>query len=811
MLEVKDPQQPSREQYVTAPDVFIDLVYIEENTVDILFHLEDPFDRWLNNSLLLERLQIYISYDEQKFVQTLASIKSNFGFKNKSIHGKVSFEKRAPNATVAAYVFDNNIKGISTEERVLLDNKPAKSTLDSTTYQFINKVIDLRELKIDFNLTDPGSGSQDNELNNRIFVSDTTNKKSNIGFLFDLEYFLDNNSATYRTLKNYNNYKKIILEKTIIRPEDIIFYKKNISLNNQEIQKINSPVEIIRLDDDSYNYLLTITDDNKDILNNYLYEISCYINIKDYSNTFFKDEIRDIIFQSKQYINYYKRRIEDLLANNLLDNPYYFFYENIFEEEKEKITKTIQDLSEIYAFYSKKQKNIFETLFVNILHPLVTNVELLSRLQNSLDAIEAATSNFLEYIDTVNVPGISIPTKDGLLFSKKFNADRLYQSINYNYDYNTGYEVISTDNFDIRKEEQYSGLKVITAADKQARKILEDGKTLGVSRAPEANQDTGSNGVYTRIAYSINAGRQPSLFNTGNSLNTNPDPTIIKSLKNINEQTTTVEPAEKLFLSISSIDLKGSSAYLLGTIDLEDISFFNNLFVALNQYNTSENTYRVPEAYYYSILDKTANLKELSNGVNTSINSLQKTILFDPNLDSQQQSLQYIVETGIQDLYFYLDDNIFIDVPREIKNINLDLGASTVGNTQATLNNGAPILINAAAGSSTNETLSNDLKKAPLLKPKMIIMYNNYFLDYEIYRGKNYGLYGLQPSILNDMFYKKLKHFNQFYVVQYNQNVPWTRNPPSSNFIDELNYNIPTKYLNRVITEEEISIDLQKL
>lgn len=772
MLEIVNLQQELDEN-VIAPEVYIDSIHIDNEKVRVFFHLEDPDNKWTQNQYLLENLFVYITYDQQNYVEKLISLKQKTNNNLNYISSHIDFILNSPNSKILAYTGNDSIRSISTDERVLQDDRPVQPAIGSTTYKYINKIIDLRLLDINFNLKPEEVSTSTGKYDNTIFVSDTTIKKSNIGYIFDLENYLNNNSATYRTLKNYNNYKKIILERSYIDQANILFLKKNITLKGQEYQKINSPINIIRLSDNEYKYLLTLTDDNDNNLNINKYSLRVYFEVKDYSHFFFKNNITDILASSKQYVSYYLSRLQSIFDNKTIENPYNFFFENIFEQEQKTLEKVIEDLSEIYSFYSQKDKTLYYSLLLSIFHPLTTDIELLNNLLNNIELIESSTRNFLETIESVNSPGRSFVTKDKLTFLKDFNSSLTTQVLDYDYEYNTGFEVISSDVFDIRKEEKYNGFKVITADQKYARKILEDGKSLGVSREPQGNQNTGSSTVFPRTTATYVSGRN---YNQASRLQ--------------NNQTASAGVATQEYYSISSIDIKGNSAYLLDNIFNADMQVFNSIFLNLKQYNRGEESYRTPEAYYFDVLNSSVNVTNLSDGVNASVNNLQKTVLFDPNLDSQQQSLQFIVETGVESLYYSLDQTRFLEVPRDIKNINVML---------------------TGISSSTNETLLEDVKNYPQLKPKAIILYNNYFQDIEIYSGENYALYLLNSAIVNNIFNKKLRHFNKFYVVERKKNIPWKLEQPKSDFINELSYNIPSKYLNRVTSEAQISLKIDEL
>lgn len=782
MLEIAETTPTENDISEIAPEVFIDSVHVTDTKIKVFYHIEDQFSKWLDDQSVLENLYINIEYGDQKYYKKLISIKNTYGVKNKLLNGIAIFQNNTGTSTLTAYINNRDLKGITTTEKVLTSNIAEKASIGTTNYQFINKIIDLRLL--DFNITTLAVPSVDETsptFNNRIFVSNTTNKKANIGFLFDLEEFLEKNSSTYRFLKQYKTYKDSILNQSLLKVENISFFKKNVSLNNQEYQKIMSPITLIRLDDSNYKYLITTSDDNTNILNTNLYKLGVSVEVEDYSSLFFKSDILTSLQNSKNYIEYYISKIDAILQNDSLQNPYHFFFENMYEEELASIEKVIESLANIYSFYSLKDKNIYYSLLLNIFHPLTTNVELLNLLLDRVSRLYKASEQFIEQISLDTTPNLSIVVQNNLSFKKEFNENINNQAIDYRYDVNTGYEVISSDSYSVRTSETSSSLMIITKDERNTRKILEDGKTAGVSRVSN-----------TQITGGLPQFSQPNtstVFPRSFTSQVQYSPGVSNKQYSSEVYQSADKPTTQ-YLSISSIDINGNSTYLLDGLNTQDIGYYNNLFININQYNSDQLLYATPESYFFSILDKNVNVKTIADSKNNSANSLQKTTLFDPNLDSKQESLNFITSTGVESLYFYLDDNNFIPVSEDIKKINFVLTPGTA---------------------STNSTLSEDIKTHPEIKPKMIVLYNNFFEETEIYAGLNYGLYYMKEKVLNSIFKKKLKHFNQFYVIQFKENVTPSAQQATKPFIDELNYNYPTKYLNRTVTESQILITTDDL
>jgi len=169
----------------------------------------------------------------------------------------------------------------------------------------------------------------------------------------------------------------------------------------------------------------------------------------------------------------------------------------------------------------------------------------------------------------------------------------------------------------------------------------------------------------------------------------------------------------------------------------------------------------------------------------------KKIFFFYQNDSSKQESKDYILSTGVEQLSVVLDRIKFIRVPAGIM-------SSVAGITSG------------QAVQMSNDDYNTSIT-SPLSKPKLILSKNNYFKDTLVLEGSNYSVYRTDYNLVNNIFYSKLQPFNSYYIVK-------TKDPASAilpiiqpQFSEELNYNIPTKYLNRTMIESSVKTNIDQL
>lgn len=718
MLDLFQPEQEQNPledlQTLYAPDVFIDSCEVYSNRVIVYYRLEDKTNRWVNNQIILNNLNLYISCNDILFKESLNAVKKNSFVKNGIITGFATFSIKAENIVVQVKTGNDKLEGNIVTEQVLAINNLVKNTLEDTTYEYINKNKDLRLLDI-FELSlNPSIESVENQKK-ELYISYTPDKKANIAYIFNLEKYLNSNSHTYKILKKYENFKNNILNNSSIDLDNTTFYKKSINLGSKEYSKINSKPIVYQVNsgDPNGDYVISCTD-MASLYDKDAYSVRLKIAVKDYSNQFFKKEIVDNLKLSKTFLLSYKQKFELLQKNTLIEDKNSFFYQYKYENELENVKNTVENLSTIYSFYTGKQKDKFYTLFLSILHPLTTHIGLIETLTNSVNNIQRVMDILLQEINVLGESTIPFYKENSLQYVIDFKDEASY--IDYNYDPSYGYEVMSIDNASNRKLETFNGLRLVTTSAKNARRVLESSKYL---------------------------------------LST--DPATVNQVK---------------YFSFSSVDLGEKSYYLLYNDQFENTISYNEIFIKLNEYNNFNFKYDNVHSRYFQLLEKNIYIKSAGERNNQSVNNLEKSTIFDPNIDTKQNSLEFLTSTGLAPLYLMIDDSKFIPFTTEQINITLP-----------------------------DRLSSDDL----FSKPEKIILYNSFFEDIEVFSGTNYSLFEIRDYIVNQIFNKKLKIFNKYYILEHEGAIQQTfQQEPKYLFEKELLFNVPSKYLNRNIEQQKL-------
>ena len=610
----------------------------------------------------------------------------------------------------------------------MINNTVVPSSKNEEIYHYINKNKDLRLLDLQ---KQKENISTSESINNNLYVSYTTNKIAKLGFIFDLEDFLTKKSKSFNFLKSAQIYRETILNNSLIKQDTIEFFKRKISYDIQDFAKITSTPILIKMQDsiDDNKYLFTTSDDNKDLNNKEKYSVKVKFNIINGASAFLSSDVLLKLGQTKDFMIRYKEIFEMAYQDKSIKNKKKYLFENVYENYLNDIKESISSLSHLFSFYNNINIDRYYSLFTSIFHPLSSTIELLSLVIEKITLLEQTLIEYA-YDDQATIS-----------YEHEFKYIDIderaeYQLIDYNYDAFYGYEVISTDTADIRYTENIAGMKILTSAEKNARKIYESSKYFGLS----------SEDVYKKINH----------------------------------------------LSITYLDAGEDKYNLLNSISEQTSVDYNNLFIRLNELNNFNFKYNNLESYYFQLMGKNLYIKNIAQRNNDSKNDLQPATLFDPNLDSKQKSLKYITDTGVSILYYLLDDNHYIDVP-----INIFQYQSTL-----------------STGSSYQGIypVTEELKNNPEAKPSLICFYNNFFEDKLIFAGQNYEVWKIEAALVNDIFNKKLKLFNEYYILEKKktkelaqpQNIEYP-------FENELKMNIPTKYLNRNVNTYKVIISTEEM
>jgi len=109
--------------------------------------------------------------------------------------------------------------------------------------------------------------------------------------------------------------------------------------------------------------------------------------------------------------------------------------------------------------------------------------------------------------------------------------------------------------------------------------------------------------------------------------------------------------------------------------------------------------------------------------------------------------------------------------------------------------------------------ITQDLLNNPEAKSSLVGYYNNFFEDTLVISGQNYEIWSLNDVVLNDIYKNNLRMFNKYYILEKKKTISL---PPQENilqfpFENDLIQDIPTKYLNREISNYEILISVEEL
>ncbi len=756
-----------------TPEVYIDSCEISSGSVSIFYHIEDYAKEWFINDFVLDNLHLSMSLSSSEQilynVESLRSLKNRLEIKDGKAYDYINFKINTKSVVISACCFSNELRGNETVEHITQNGDLTKNTLNLEEYDYINKNYDLRLLDIEnnnvftYNLTSSTTASITNQQNyiSELYVSNNVNKSANLGFVFDIEYYLEQHSNTYNLIKNNIFYKEIILRNSYIAKNSIKIYKKNISKENEEYYVIDSPSKILKLDDGIENnkFLITCNDVLSDKYNKDKYIVKTSFLIRDFSEELIRNNILYGIDDSKKYILKYIDLFDKCSKNSLIKDANIYIFEQEYEKEQTNIKENIKNLSYIFAFYTGGDLEKYYSLFLSIFHPLFTNVRLLNLLLNKLEIIERNFNSFLNDLDLFkisnnsfkNINNINLENaieenisnnvnKPYLLLEHEFYTTGLYgekdfQTLDYSFDADYGLEVLDTRKYESRKQQIYDGLKIITIPEFNARKLTEVIKYYGIADQKISN--------------------------------------------------------ELQHFSCLGIDLGKIHYQIIDQSTLTN-NDFNDIVLYLNDYNDRQFNFSKPESYYYQLLQKNINIKSISSRNNDSRNPAQRTTVFDPNIDSKIKSIQYMSDTGINVLYYLLDKNSLLELPNNSMQYEASLESGKYG--------------------TSISPITSELKDNFEVKPKFISLYNNFYNNQMIESGSNYSIYQLQPACVNSIFDKKLITYDKYYVVENKKYIPYEQQTINVyEFEKEINFNTLPKFLNRNIVNSKFIVNLEDL
>ena len=168
---------------------------------------------------------------------------------------------------------------------------------------------------------------------------------------------------------------------------------------------------------------------------------------------------------------------------------------------------------------------------------------------------------------------------------------------------------------------------------------------------------------------------------------------------------------------------------------------------------------------------------------------MQKTTIFDPNIDSKQESLEFITSTGVNNLYFILEQNPKIILPtgsiqyKAYFSLDSELGTPKYPAFKTSTNN----ILNSASLDSFEQ------------KSKEMLYYGNLYETALIYTGSNYRFFELKENTKNKIFTENMQLFNRFFLERIKEQKVPTQPQLNIDLQNDYGFNIPPKYVNRTV------------
>lgn len=721
-----------------APDVYIDSIEYHGNLLKVLFHIEDSKEnnviKWSENQYFIDNSYVFISCGSQTYKKLVKNLLKKDFFRHLEYSDTALFDVTdVTDVEVSAYVGNDEVKGPTVTEKILTSGS-IENSFYTDSYSFYNKIKDFtlfNETTSSINERRRSSSLATEDL----YISYAPNKQINVASVINLNKILLNNSKHYKFLSLNEDFRqKIVKNWPFIESQSKVFIK-NISIDGSDYIDSGADIKIYRLSDDQPDgdYLVTWTIKESQGISTNKYDIKLSLLINDYAQQFYRDNIHITLEKSINFLQNYINRYQ-----------YYNNKEEFFQLEYENyaidLAEAVETLSSLYSFKTNLDKNRYYSLFLSILHPLTCNKAELDLVLSKARELENYFYTKFSKNITDKQTGVTQNLSGYIDYIKEYtgtniNGINIHDIIDFTYDDGYGYDVISPDNYDIRYSEQYSGLKVLTNDERDIRYRLETIKYYG--------------------SY---------------------EPTVAKRMKH---------------LSISSVDIGNDSYNLLNDYITTP---YNSLLLRLNDYNSKNYGYRDAENYYFQLLDSGVYVKSIGEKRNDSYNNLIKSVLFDQNTDSRDNSLKYISDTGIGDLYLVSDTSNFLDIISS----SIEQKSSSISDS----------------GYKPYFILNEEVKSKPIEnKAKIIFYYNTFFEDELMFEGNNYSLYRLKDSgFISPVIKKKLKLYNEYYILEKQENNKSNNEfKPPYEFAEEILVNIPPKYMNRQTSEQETLIKVEDL
>lgn len=737
MLDIKS-FTPSN---TVAPDVYITSVELvnsnNSDKLNVYYRLYDSRDPatgkmyWSDEPSVIQSLNINLTYEEtgstvlsssQTHIVSLSSLKTAG---NGIFEGMQTFNHlQTTSSFLKAYCGNSSIRGIETQEQVFLDEKLA------VTGSYLSKMRDIRGLKIDLfgliktnKIKDPRLLKnkkiliQNNVIkDNHLYVSYTTDKRCKLGVIFDLNQYLLKHSENFKLLESYDPYRKYVLETSYVDlQKSQVFLIDTTDRNGAEISYPFTALSY-KVDDKDSKYILTF--DLKD-LPAHKYFVKLKLVIFDNSTTFFNDTALARLDTFRNHIETYKNALLEYGRNKHIKDINQYYFKNVYDKKVPYLKRgTIAAAdTELYSIYADAALEIAELtyifnssdieerlkLYTSILHPLTTSPELLEGLLKHIDNLYLACHRY-SLIDTNTLFKSAKDDKNKL--EMKFGS---YSNpvIDMTYDAGFGYEVINTDSYEARLADTNVGFY----------KIIENSlqKDLTVRKNTEAAKYFSNPSVSSR--------RDSDTFSI--------------SMLDLGDYKYNFVPYSSLTPAATNeayVYLKETYRMDKGKVSTEEIDYSFT-------YN-----YGKIGTIIYDLSSKGVSIENISNRNNGSNNNLQANTIFDPINSTKDLSLKYIVDTGVQKLYFLLDDIKYTE-----------FGASDT-----------TIQANASRGNTQELSyfpITDAVRKDPELKAKQILTYDCIFKVKQAVTGSNYSLYQVDSDKKNPVF-NGIRSFNDHYLVE---------------------------------------------
>lgn len=762
MLKVLKEQKFSNEQSKIAPEIYIDSVEIEENNISIFFHIEDSkfnrdfYSRWIANEYVLENLYVNIICNNFSYKRSLRDLKNKNKIIDYKIYDSITFKNdKTGNLFVKAYCSDKQdiARGESTTEKILINNLIPNAFYENTKYTYINKIKDLRDLELTPLILNKVEKPAAKDNSKDLYISyQFGNKRANVAYIFDIDSFLDNNSHSYRILKKYKLFKDIIISKSHIIPSSLYFSKKIYSNAIEDTFKsFGVKPKILKVNQDEADGKYIITCSDEVVGDEERRKFLVKLSFDVYD--FSKEFVKKEIIGSLRDARAFIVRYKEKFSTCFQNSSIENPREYFFEQHYERDLENIEKtINNLSNFYSFYTGKDIKKYKSLFLSILHPLTTRASLLDKFLNKLYMLEKAFSSVVDEINALGD--PGTSFLIETKT----------KFEYEFKTN-NVTGVPNYIDYDYNTYDGYEVLRADSREKRlnDLVPGLKTISAEE-----------------------------FNTRKD---------IESTKFFETAEDDISSKIRHF-SISYLDRKNISYDFLTSFNIEENMIqgtsANFLFSTINDINSNKlRVARPRESMFLQLAEQNIYIKSLGTSKNISKNKKNISILFDSNADSRNDSAEYIDNTGISTLYGLIDKSKILDIPRD-KNI---IQREAAFPSTITLY-------------PTKYGLSTDILNDPDQKAIIIFLYNNFFAFREVISGTNYSIHELEETLVNPIFKGKLRFFNKYYIVKYNNNENTqsiTLRTVDQALSQEIKYNTPSYYLNREISKEQLLLTTSDL